>query len=386
MSDHRVIDRFRGSYEFLSNFYPARIEFDGIVYYNAEAAYQAQKCAVRADRAQFAGLYGDEAKSLGRKVPLRSDWNAVKLPLMERIVREKFFANPHLARRLLATGAAELREGNPWRDTYWGVDFKTGEGENHLGKLLMDVRRALVEEGIPAPSKGEAPFGPVFGIRAVFADITATGAECIVNSADPSLTETRGGVTGAIHMDAGPELLAECKTLGRCGVGEARLTRGYGLEAEYVVHTAAPGYAGDREMRDFVHNVGDLFDYPVSGTDEFLLDDFFYALGALSARSPAAENYPVIARCYWNALELSALSGAKSVAVPILGTGKLRFPKALGAVMAVMSCCAWKRAHPESGLNITLAAQDKRIFDDLRQYLAYLSILDAAARQTPCEE
>jgi len=101
MTDRGVIDRFRGTYEFLSNFYPARIEFDGIVYYNAEAAYQAQKCAKHADRAQFARLYGDEAKSLGRKVPLRSDWNAVKLPLMERIVREKFFANPHLARRLV---------------------------------------------------------------------------------------------------------------------------------------------------------------------------------------------------------------------------------------------------------------------------------------------
>ena len=385
MADRSVIDRFRGTYEFLSNFYPARIEFDGIVYYNAEAAYQAQKCAKRADRAQFARLYGDEAKSLGRKVPLRSDWNAVKLPLMERIVREKFFANPHLARRLLATGDAELREGNPWRDIYWGVDFKTGEGENHLGKLLMDVRRELAERSVPPQRPPEEAFGPVFGIRAVFADITAAGAECIVNSADPSLTETRGGVTGAIHLDAGPELLAECKTLGRCGVGEARLTRGYGLEAKYVAHTAAPGYAGDSAMRDFIHNVGDLFGAPVGSADGLLFDDFFYGLGALRARDPAAGNYPVIARCYWNALELAHLSGAKSAAVPILGTGKLRFPKALGAAMAVMSCCAWKRAHPEGEMTVTLAVQDIRVFDFVRQYLGYLALLEKAERAS-CEE
>lgn len=380
MSDGHVIDRFRGTYEFLSNFYPARIELDGIVYYNAEAAYQAQKCAKAADRAQFARLYGDEAKALGRKVPLRRDWNEVKLPLMERIVREKFFANPHLARRLLATGAAELREGNPWRDTYWGVDFKTGEGENHLGRLLMALRGELAEGGFPPPDAPEESFGPVFGIGAAFADIASTGAECIVNSADSSLTETRGGVTGAIHMDAGPELLAECRTLGRCPAGEARLTRGYGLEAKYVVHTAAPGYAGDNARRDFIHNVGDLFDFAVRGESEFLFDDFFYGFAALCARTPAAENYPVIARCYWNALELSALSGASSVAVPVLGTGMLRFPKSLGAVMAVMGCAAWKRAHPESGMEITLVTQDIRIFDRLRQYLGYLSLLAAAEK------
>lgn len=67
----------------------------------------------------------------------------VKLGFMEEIVRAKFLQNPHLAGKLLATKERQLVEGNTWGDTYWGVDIRTGQGENHLGRILMQVRNEL---------------------------------------------------------------------------------------------------------------------------------------------------------------------------------------------------------------------------------------------------
>lgn len=125
----RTIGLFRGEYDFLSNFYPTKISFDGITYYNSEAAYQAQKCLRQTDKEQFALLSADESKRLGRKVEARPDWDAVKLELMERVVREKFAQNPTLARDLLDTGERELKEGNRWKDLYWGVDLKRAKAK-----------------------------------------------------------------------------------------------------------------------------------------------------------------------------------------------------------------------------------------------------------------
>ena len=79
----------------------------------------------------------------GRLVPLRPDWEAVKVGIMEEIVRAKFIQHPELAARLLATGDKVLVEGNHWGDTFWGVDTRTGQGHNHLGRILMKVREEL---------------------------------------------------------------------------------------------------------------------------------------------------------------------------------------------------------------------------------------------------
>ena len=134
---------FRGAFDFLSNFYPARVEVDGICYQNAEAAFQAQKCVDAADRVAFAELPAVKAKRKGRQVELRPDWDAMRLSVMEEVVRAKFTQNPDLAARLVATGTMPLVEGNSFGDTFWGVDAKTGKGENNLGKILMKIREAL---------------------------------------------------------------------------------------------------------------------------------------------------------------------------------------------------------------------------------------------------
>ena len=138
-----AIDRFRGEYEFLSNFYPSEIVLhDLIVYPTVEHAFQAHKTFNTTTRKSIASAEtpGD-AKKLGRILVLRPDWEEVKLVIMEECLYDKFTRYNDLRDKLLATGDEELIEGNTWGDRFWGVC--NGSGENHLGKLLMRLREKL---------------------------------------------------------------------------------------------------------------------------------------------------------------------------------------------------------------------------------------------------
>lgn len=136
-----MISLFRDEYFFLSNFYPVEIKLDGIVYPNAEAAFQAQKTLDVEERRKFSMLKNPvQAKRLGRKVKLRDDWEEVKLDIMTEVVSQKFLQHPHLIEMLLQTGDEELIEGNRWGDRFWGVC--KGKGKNNLGKILMKIRDA----------------------------------------------------------------------------------------------------------------------------------------------------------------------------------------------------------------------------------------------------
>ena len=138
-----MIATFREEYFFLSNFYPCLIEFEGIVYRNAEAAFQAQKSIKEHTKKKFVGLTAREAKYLGKMIKLRSDWEEVKQQYMYQIVLAKFSQNPDLANKLINTYPEGLCEHNTWHDTYWGVC--NGVGENHLGKILEKVRKELMD-------------------------------------------------------------------------------------------------------------------------------------------------------------------------------------------------------------------------------------------------
>lgn len=133
------ITQFRGEYAFLSNFYSAPVYYRGIRFENNEAAFQAAKCPGR--MREFSKLSAPDAKRLGRRVSLRPDWETVKFDIMDQICKAKFLQNPDLAWKLVATGSAELIEGNTWGDRIWGVC--NGAGENHLGLILMDIRDDL---------------------------------------------------------------------------------------------------------------------------------------------------------------------------------------------------------------------------------------------------
>lgn len=136
-----TINSFSNEYYFLSNYYEAPVKYDGILYQNNESAFQAQKCADKVDRQRFADLNPAEARRLGRKIPLRKDWEQVKFSLMREIVQAKFEQNPQLRDMLLATGDAYFEEGNTWGDRTWGT--VNGVGANHLGRILMDIREEL---------------------------------------------------------------------------------------------------------------------------------------------------------------------------------------------------------------------------------------------------
>jgi ribA/ribD-fused uncharacterized protein len=136
---------FSDEYRFLSNFHAASVEFGRIMFPTVEHAYQAAKSSDYHERKMIASLSSPgRPKEAGAKLSPRAGWDAMRLSIMEELLRQKFTRHPDLHAKLLATSNAILEEGNTWGDTFWGIC--DGSGENHLGKLLMKIRAELREQ------------------------------------------------------------------------------------------------------------------------------------------------------------------------------------------------------------------------------------------------
>lgn len=144
MEEPRTVGEFRGKYFFLSNFAPYPASYEGRVYPTAEHAFAAAKTLDEQQRASIAqAATPGQAKAMGRKVALRAGWDDMRLEVARQILESKF-SDPKLAVMLESTGQAQLVEGNTWNDTFWGVCL--GKGQNHLGRLLMELRTRSREQ------------------------------------------------------------------------------------------------------------------------------------------------------------------------------------------------------------------------------------------------
>jgi ribA/ribD-fused uncharacterized protein len=164
-----MINEFRGKNLFLSSFFPyvgnqrepveapAPILWKGKLYTTREHLYQAAKTTFVEEVARIRNAETPAlAKTLGKRCTLRPGFNQMRLQVMEQIITAQYTQHPFLALRLLRTEDQELVEGNRWGDTFWGVDLRSNppQGQNHLGKLQMKVRRLLQHKHICEASTG----------------------------------------------------------------------------------------------------------------------------------------------------------------------------------------------------------------------------------------
>lgn len=142
-----MISGFNGKYFFLSNFYEAPFPYKGVIAKTGEHAFQATKTVDVNERlAILAAATPGEAKALGRRCTLRSNWEFYKDAVMLDVVRAKFTSDYGLSKMLLETGTQRLVETNHWGDKYWGVC--NGEGLNRLGEILETVRQEIKDSGV----------------------------------------------------------------------------------------------------------------------------------------------------------------------------------------------------------------------------------------------
>ena len=142
------ITKFTGRYRFLSNYYLVQVKSDGIWYPSVEHAYQAAKVRDHTTKILILNqVTPNDAKKFIRKnkITIRGDWEEIKMEVMYNLLLQKFGENTFLKEMLLKTNGAPLINGNFWGDNFWGVNEKTMRGENHLGKMLMEIRRRLGE-------------------------------------------------------------------------------------------------------------------------------------------------------------------------------------------------------------------------------------------------
>jgi len=141
-----MIISFKDEYRWLSNFVDVDVEFEGRKYKSVEHAYQAAKSKDREWKMYCASdVSAGKVKRASRRIEIRSDWEAIKKSVMKNLLTQKF-SDERYRSLLLATGNTYIIEGNTWGDRFWGVDLYSGEGQNILGHLIMEIRHSIQVE------------------------------------------------------------------------------------------------------------------------------------------------------------------------------------------------------------------------------------------------
>ena len=243
----------------------------------------------------------------------------------------------------------DTADGRRWLVVFTsGEEYEKGESTSTIAetvKRMLRRCREMPEDGIVINPWGGKAFlltkemiaaildadKPENHIYFDVGDITKLDVEAIVNAANKTLLGG-GGVDGAIHRAAGPGLLEECRGLGGCEVGEAKISGGYDLKAEFVIHTVGPRYKkGDGSC----------------------------------AR--------LLAACYTNSLDLAKQYDLHTIAFPAISTGVYGYPPQEAAAVALRAVSGWLSANPDYGMAVVMSCYDKK----MRQ--CYQTVIDACA-------
>ncbi|MEG2323747.1 MAG: O-acetyl-ADP-ribose deacetylase [Anaerovoracaceae bacterium] len=168
--------------------------------------------------------------------------------------------------------------------------------------------------------------GGAISITVYQGDITQLDCDCIVNAANKTLLGGRG-VDGAIHREAGPKLVKECRTLYGCNTGEAKITKGYNLKARYVIHTVGPIYSATEE-------------------DKIMLGS-----------------------CYWNSLNLAKEHDIHTIAFPGISTGVYGYPIVEAVPIAISTITRWIDDNKDYAMDVVLSCFNQKTYDTFQDLL-----------------
>lgn len=199
---------------------------------------------------------------------------------------------------------------NPWSDSFF---------------LPKDMIQAILTE-----CQAQIPQSHIFIEQG---DITKLDVDCIVNAANNSLLGG-GGVDGAIHRAAGPDLLKECRTLHGCKTGEAKITKGYRLKARYIIHTVGPVYSG------------------------------------------AASDAELLANCYRNSMDLARRHNIHSIAFPAISTGVYGYPLVDAIPIAMKTVASWLDRNKDYTIAVIMSCFDRKTYDLYQSFIDSVKAAD----------
>lgn len=219
------------------------------------------------------------------------------------------------------------------------AEYEKGEKSATVSDFIDSILKQCVDDdadvaGVVINPWGQSMLVPKNLIQAIFdadkpenhiyfdvGDITQLDVDCIVNAANSTLLGG-GGVDGAIHRAAGPKLLEECRKLGGCKAGQAKITSGWNLKAKYIIHTVGPVYKpGDKMVQDELYS------------------------------------------CYYNSLNLAKDYDIHTIAFPAISTGAYGYPRKRACRIALNAVACWLDDHPDYGMAVVMSCYDQEMRD-----------------------